>query len=50
LSTRLICAEDDDYYRIAYSHRPRRGLDIYAVYDTNSLERAKLSLKIVATF
>jgi len=50
LSSRLILAEDDEYFRIAYSHRPRSGLDIFAVYDTNSRERAKFSVKVVATF
>lgn len=50
LSARLIRGEEDNYYRIAYSHRPRQGLDIFAIYDTNSLERSKVSFKVVATF
>jgi len=61
LSWRYIKADDADFYRLAYSYRPRRGLDIFAVYDEAALASpttsgaasnppAEFSVKIVKTF
>jgi hypothetical protein len=50
LSSRFIQADDVDYFRLAYSHRPRAGLDIFAVYDSDSLDRNEFSIKVVKTF
>jgi hypothetical protein len=47
LSGRFIHSDFSDYYRVAYSHRPRRGLDIFGVYDKNSFDVAKFSVKVV---
>ena len=36
--------------RVAFSHRPREGLDIFAVYDRTSSALEEISVKLVATF
>jgi hypothetical protein len=50
LSGRIIKTDRDKYVRLAYSHRPREGLDIFAVYDRGSSGRSELSVKLVKTF
>jgi len=50
VACRYIYTDDVKYYRLAYGHRPRKGLDIFAVYDDNSTKAAEFSLKIVKTF
>ncbi len=47
---RYIYTDDIKYYRLAYGHRPRKGLDIFAVYDDDSIKKAEFSIKIVKTF
>lgn len=50
LSGRYIKADDVDLYRLAYSHRPRQGLDIFAVYDKATAQLDEFSIKVVKTF
>lgn len=52
LGGRYIYTDDVDYYRLAYSYKPRKGLDIYAVYEDNSVAGGdgEYSIKIVKTF
>lgn len=50
LSGRIIKTDSDNYFRLAYSHRPREGLDIFAVYDRGSSDRREFSVKLVKTF
>jgi hypothetical protein len=50
LSGRYIYSEEEDFYRLAYSHRPRRGLDILVVYDGSSARADELFLKLVRAF
>jgi hypothetical protein len=47
---RYIYTNDVKYYRLAYAHRPRRGLDIFAVYDDDTTKAAEFSIKVVKTF
>jgi len=50
LSGRYIAADDDDLLRVAYAHRARQGLDIFAVYDRSRTGSDEFSIKLVATF
>jgi len=50
LGGRYIYTNDADYFRLAYSHRPREGLDIFAVYDNSPSVPDELSVKVVKTF
>jgi hypothetical protein len=50
LAGRYIYADGEDIYRLAYSYRPRQGLDIFAVYDTNTIEDYEFSVKVVKIF
>ncbi|HZL94173.1 MAG TPA: DUF5916 domain-containing protein, partial [Vicinamibacterales bacterium] len=50
LGGRFISSDQDEYYRLAYSHRPRRGLDIFAVYDSSPFADDEVSVKVVKTF
>jgi hypothetical protein len=50
LSGRYIYSEEDDFYRLAYTHRPRRGLDVLIVYDGSSARADEVFLKIVRAF
>ncbi|MBN1794077.1 MAG: carbohydrate binding family 9 domain-containing protein [Candidatus Omnitrophica bacterium] len=50
LAGRVIYTDDAQYYRLAYSFKPRKGLDIYAVYDDNPTSNAEYSVKVVKTF
>jgi len=50
IAGRYIYNVDGNYYRLAYSHRARKGIDIFAVYDQKPLEKPQYSLKIVYTF
>ncbi len=50
LAGRYIYTGDIEYYRLAYAHRPRKGLDIFAVYDDNTVKDAEFSIKVVKTF
>jgi hypothetical protein len=50
LSGRIIHSDGADLLRFAYSHRPRRGLDIFAVFDSDSRRPDELSVKVVKTF
>jgi hypothetical protein len=50
VASRYIYTDDVKYYRLAYAHRPRKGLDIFAVYDDDSIKKAEFSIKIVKTF
>ncbi len=42
--------DDDQFYRLAYGYRPRKGLDIFAVYDDDTIKDAEYSIKLVKTF
>jgi len=50
LAGRYIYSDGENIYRLAYSYRPRKGLDIFAVYDTNTLEDYEFSVKVVKIF
>jgi hypothetical protein len=50
LGGRYISNEDGNYYRFAYGHRARRGIDIFAVYDKQPFQDALYSIKWVYTF
>ncbi len=52
LGGRYIYTDDIDYYRLAYSFKPRKGWDIFAVYDdhSSSAKEGEYSLKVVKTF
>lgn len=50
LAGRYIYTDDVKFYRLAYSHRPRKGLDIFAVYDDDTTKDWEFSVKIVKTF
>jgi hypothetical protein len=47
---RYISANGDDYFRLAYSRQVRKGIDIFAVYDKEPANPAKISAKIVFFF
>jgi hypothetical protein len=49
LACRFI-QEETQFYRLAYVHHPRKGLDIYAVYDDAAGKDAEYSIKLVKTF
>lgn len=49
LAGRFINNEDGDSYRLAYSRRARKGLDIFAVYDNDPFRDEEYSLKLVYT-
>ena len=40
----------DEYFRVAYGRKARKGLDIFAVYDKGPSNDAEYSLKLVYTF
>jgi hypothetical protein len=50
LAARYIYNSDVRYYRAAYAYRPRKGLDVFIVYDDDSTGDPEYSLKIVKTF
>jgi hypothetical protein len=50
LAGRYIYTDDVKYYRLAYGHRPRKGLDIFAVYDDDTTKDWEFSVKVVKTF
>jgi hypothetical protein len=50
LAGRYIYTDDVKFYRLAYGHRPRKGLDIFAVYDDDTTKDWEFSVKIVKTF
>ena len=50
LAGRYIYTDDVEFYRLAYAHRPRKGLDIFAVYDDDTDKDAEYSIKVVKTF
>jgi hypothetical protein len=50
LGGRYIYTDDVEFYRLAYAHRPRKGLDIFAVYDDDTDKDAEYSIKVVKTF
>lgn len=50
LAGRYIYTETTEFYRLAYAHRPRKGLDIFAVYDDSTEKDAEYSIKLVKTF
>ena len=50
LSGRIIHSDGDRFLRLAYSHRPRRGLDIFVVFDGGSQRYEELSVKFVRSF
>jgi hypothetical protein len=51
LSGRYLSSEGEDYFRVAYAHRPRDGLDIYAVFDKDHpTEPGAFSVKVVQAF
>jgi TPR repeat protein len=50
LAGRYIHSEGEKTYRLAYSYRPRRGLDIFVVYDTDTTEDYEFSVKLVKIF
>jgi hypothetical protein len=50
LSGRYIHTESDGFYRLAYSHRARQGLDIFLVYDGRRSDADELSVKAVQAF
>ena len=50
LAGRYVYNEDIQYYRAAYAYRPRRGLDIFLVYEDDSSREAEYSVKVVIAF
>jgi hypothetical protein len=50
LGGRYIYTDDAKFYRLAYSHRPRKGLDIFAVFDDDTTKAWEFSVKVVKTF
>ena len=50
LAGRYLYTNETDFYRLAYIHRPRKGLDIFAVYDDDTEKDAEYSIKLVKTF
>lgn len=50
LAGRYIYQDDGDSYRLAYGHRARKGIDIFAVYNQDVGEEAEYSIKFVYTF
>ena len=50
IAGRYIYTNDVKYYRLAYGHRARKGVDIFAVYDDDTTKTAEYSIKIVKTF
>lgn len=49
LGGRYINNESGDWYRLAFSRRARKGLDIFAVYDNRPFRDNEYSLKLVYT-
>jgi hypothetical protein len=47
---RYISASGEDFFRFAYSRQVRRGMDIFAVYDKEPPNPAKISLKLVFSY
>jgi len=43
---RYILGDGNDYYRFAYSRQVRKGINLFAVYDSNPFEPAKFSVKL----
>ena len=43
---RYVLANRESYFRFAYSRQVRKGINLFAVYDTNPYEPAKLSVKL----
>jgi hypothetical protein len=50
LAGRYIYQDDGNSYRLAYGHRARKGIDIFAVYNQDLEEEAEYSIKFVYTF
>jgi hypothetical protein len=52
LGGRYIYTDDVEFYRLAYSYKPREGWDIFAVYDDSSDpgKDPEYSVKVVKTF
>ena len=50
LAGRYIYTLDAEFYRLAYSYRPRRGLDIFVVFDGITTEDYEFSVKLVKIF
>ena len=47
---RYIDAEEGDYFRLAYRHTDRSGIDYFAVFDEDPFTDTKFSVKMVWTF
>jgi len=50
LSTRFILADNNRYYRIAYTLHATEGRDVFFVYDDEPGSPTKISIKFVASF
>jgi hypothetical protein len=52
LGGRYIYTDDVEFYRLAFSYKPRAGWDIFAVYDDSSdpAKKGEYSVKVVKTF
>jgi hypothetical protein len=47
---RYIYSDGEPIYRLAYSYKPREGLDIFAVLDTDTTANYEFSVKVVKIF
>ncbi|UCE47924.1 MAG: hypothetical protein JSW47_20290, partial [Phycisphaerales bacterium] len=41
---------DEDYFRVAYGRKARKGVDIFMVYDKDPFNDTAFSIKVVCTF